>query len=411
LAKEYLREKLYDRALATARESLYSNLRNLDALQVCACVQRLKHDNAGANAVLATLLDLDPLNHCARFEKYLRGKASATDFTALIRNELPHETFLELAIWYHGVGLDTEAAKVLDLAPPTEEVLYWLAYLRHDTSLLAQAEAASSEFVFPFRPESIPVFEWAAQQRPAWQPRYFLALIYWHLGELTKARQLLAACGDQPQFAPLYAARAELAKEGSEADLKRAAQLDPAQWRYGTKLARYYLEHDDTAAALAVATDYSRQFPTNGTLALLRAKSLLLAGRNDAAAELLSSLHLLPAEGTTEARSLFHEAYLLLAVERLKSGSANEALRLIDIARQWPERLGAGKPYPEDVDERLENWLTGLCQLALKSPDAARPALERIRSIPARGKGQALSDLIRLSKSWQASDPGTDRAK
>jgi hypothetical protein len=426
LAKEYLRKKLYDRALTSARESLSSNARNLDALQLCACAQRLRGDRAGANAALATLLELDPLNHCARFEQYLRGKASAKDFTALIRNELPQETFLELAIWYHAVGLDTDAAKVLDLAPPTAEVLYWLAYVHHDPSLLARAEAASPEFVFPFRPESIPVFAWAVQQRRAWQPSYFLALIRWHLGELPEARQLLAACGETPQFAPFYAARAQLAKEDAATDLKGAAQLDLAQWRYGAMLARHYLKRDDPAAALTIATDYARRFPANDSLALLRAKSLLLMGQNQAAAEFLSSLHLLPAEGTTEARALFHEAHLLLAVERLEAGSANDALRLVKTARQWPETLGAGKPYPADVDERLDDWFTAQCELACKSPEAARRSLDRILAVPAHGKSQCIGDLIRalalkqegqtaegeqLLKAWRAEAPGTDLAK
>ena len=426
LAKEYLREKLYDRALASARESLCSNVRNLDALQLCACVQRLRGDASGGNAALAALLELDPLNHCARFEQYLRGKSSAKDFTALIRNELPHETLLELAAWYHGVGLDVEAAKVLDLAPPNAEALYWLAYLHQDTNLLARAEAASPEFVFPFRIESIPVFEWAAQHRPAWQPNYFLALIRWRLDELSRARQLLADCGDQPRFAPFFAARAQLDEATTVSDFQHAARLDPSQWRYGAMLARHYLKHNDPAAALGVAADYAQRFPANDALALLRAKSLLLTGQHEKAANLLSSLHVLPAEGTTEARGLFHEAFLLLAAERFQAGAFDDALQLLNTARQWPEKLGTGKPYPADLDERLEDWFAAQCQLRLKAPEAARPALDRILTIPARKKGQAINDLIRalalkqsgrapeatqLLKDWQAQDPGTDLAK
>ena len=425
LAKEFLREKLYDRALATATESLLSNARNLDALQVCACSQRLQGNVTGAAATLTTLLALDPLNHFARFEQYLLGKARPGDFTALIRNELPHETFLELAVWYHGVGLDTDALKVLDLAPPTGETLYWLAWLRRDPNLLARAEAASPEFVFPFRTESIPVFEWAAQQHPAWQPNYYHALIRWHLGELARARELLAACGDTPRFAQFYAARAQLAKDGSAADLQRAAQLDPAQWRYGAMLARHHLKRDDPAAALAVASDYAKRFPAKDALALLRAKGLLLTGQYQAAAEYLASLRVLPAEGPTEARSLFHEAHLLFAVERLQAGAFSDALRLVGLARQWPENLGAGKPYPADLDERLEDWFTVQCQLALKAPAEARAALDRILATPARPHGQGTGDLIRalalkqsgrdaesqqLLSAWQAQAPGSSLA-
>jgi hypothetical protein len=305
-------------------------------------------------------------------------------------------------------------------------VLYWLAYLRRDTNLLARAEAASPEFVFPFRPEAIPIFQWAAQQQPAWQPNYFLALIRWHLGELPESRQLLAAWGDQPHFAPFYAARAQLSEDDALRDLQRAAQLDPGQWRYGAMLARHQLKHEDPAAPLAVANDYARRFPANDTLALLRAKSLLLTGQHRAAAEFLSSLHVLPAEGTTEARALFHEAYLLWAVERLQAGTFDDALRLVKTARGWPEQLGSGKPYPADCDERLEDWFTSQCQVALKTPDSARQALDKILAIPASNKGQGLGDLIRalalkqsghateaeqLLKAWQAQAPDTDLAK
>ncbi len=426
LAKACVREKLYDRALASAREALCSNARNLDALQLCACIQRLRGDDAGADAAVSALHGLDPINHCARFEQYLRNKATAGEFTTLIRNELPHETLLELAAWYRGVGLDSDAAKVLELAPPTAEVLYWLAYLRHDPGALARAEAASPEFVFPFRPESIAVFEWAAQQGRAWQPRYFLALIRWHLDQLPQARELLAACGDEPPFAPFYAARAQVAENNAATDLKRAAALDASQWRYGAMLARHYLKRADPAAALGIATDYAQRFPANDSLALLRAKSLLLTGQHQAAAELLSTLRVLPAEGTTEARALFHEANLLLAVERLQAGAFDDALRLVNTARQWPETLGAGKPYPADVDERLEDWFAAQCQFELKVPDAAHQALARILAITPRPKGQGTGDLIhalalkqsrraaeaeQFFKDWQAQAPDSDLAK
>ena len=187
-------------------------------------------------------------------------------------------------------------------------------------------------------------------------------------------------------------------------------------------LARHYLKHDDPAAALAVAADYARRFPANDTLALLRAKSLLLTGQHQAAAELLSSLHVLPAEGTTEARALFHEAFLLWAVDRLQAGAFDDALRLVATARQWPETLGAGKPYPADIDERLEDWLTAQCQLARKP--LTPPARRWTESWPSRRAqtGQGTGDLIRalalkqsgraaeaeqLLKEWQSNEPRT----
>jgi tetratricopeptide (TPR) repeat protein len=470
LAKEYLREKVYDRAVAAAEESLFSNVRNLDALQVCACARRLMGDNAGANAALTILFKLDPLNHFAHCEQYLGGKKRSRSLTALVRNELPHETYLELAAWYHDVGLDEDAVKVLKLAPPKAEVVFWLAFLQRDTNLLDRALSASPEFVFPFRTEAIPVFEWAVQQVGGWQPKYYLALIRWHLGNLTEAERLLDACSSDPRFAPFYAARAQVVAElltersaqasssglrsrspqrtgkgrgeGRRAqtavfpadaaadpvlrDLQRAGQLDAGQWRFGVMLAQHCIQRGDPAAALAVAADYTKRFPANDKLALLRAKTLLLTGQNQLAADFLASLHVLPAEGTTEARALFREAHLLLAVDRLRLGSPDDALRLVGIARQWPERLGSGKPYASDIDERLEDWVTVQCDLALKDPVKARQALDKILTIPASQKGQGTGDLIRalalqrvgrnseaeqLLKAWKSRDPESDLAE
>ena len=94
---------------------------------------------------------------------------------------------------------------------------------------------------------------------------------------------------------------------------------------------------------------------------------------------------------------------------------------MVNTARQWPESLGAGKPYR--VDERLEDWFTAQCRFALQAPDAAHQALDSILAIPARKKGQETGDLIRalalkqsghaaeaeqLLKDWQAQAPATD---
>ena len=249
LSEVYLRERRDDRALGFAESSLDNNRRNLDALQLKAVIHRLRGDCEGAAAALTALLALDPLNHCARFEKYLNGQASREDFIGLIRNELPHETYLELGAWYHGLGLIEDAAKVLDFAPPTPEGLYWLAVLRHDAQFLVRAGAASPELVFPFRSESIPVFEWSCSQSRAWQPRYYLALIRWYQGDPGKARELLAACGDEPQFGPFYAARAQVNSENATRDLNRAIELDPGQWRYGSMLVKEQIRGGHPAAA------------------------------------------------------------------------------------------------------------------------------------------------------------------
>jgi tetratricopeptide (TPR) repeat protein len=90
----------------------------------------------------------------------------------------------------------------------------------------------------------------------------------------------------------------------------------------------------------------------------------------------LTSANLLPAEGATQAHALYREAYLKLSVERMKAGLYDQALELIAKAREWPENLGAGAPYPIDIDDRLEDWLTFQCYRGLGLQKEAQQTLK-----------------------------------
>ena len=108
------------------------------------------------------------------------------DIRDYVKNEMPQETFLEQALFCCGYGADLVRKELLSLAPQTAEILYHRAYIREwrRTKLkldeqLSEANAASPYLVFPHRPESIKVFEWAIANSKSWKPKYYLALIYW----------------------------------------------------------------------------------------------------------------------------------------------------------------------------------------------------------------------------------------
>ncbi|MBE0656056.1 MAG: DUF5107 domain-containing protein [Bryobacteraceae bacterium] len=395
LAKLALHAGDFARAGVDAGRSLEFNQRNLEAHQLLALVLRLqeRHDEAGK--ALDALLALDPLNAFAGFEKALaEGSETARGtFAASVRNEMPQEIFLELAAWYHGLGRTAEAAQVLELAPQTAEVLYWRARLASNhaaaTALLRQAEAASPERVFPFRAESAEVLQWATSRTSSWRPRYYLALVHWGAGNLDEARRLFDECGEQPDYAPFYAARAlvfeDVSLDRSLADLREAARRDPSQWRFGKMLIERQLRQGTPAIALETARRYCAESPENYILGMLHAKALLAEGHHQQAAERLTRLQVLPYEGATEGRRLYREALLMLAVENLHKGDTTAALRSIDAARLWPENLGAGKPYPEDVDERLEDFLAAQALSRQGDSATASKLLEPLTTSGARG--------------------------
>ena len=69
-------------------------------------------------------------------------------------------------------------------------------------------------------------------------------------------------------------------------------------------------------------------------------------------------IDILPFEGATIGRELYHEAELMQAIDNMAVKKYAAALAYIDNAKKWPENLGVGKPYAGNLDERLEDWMT-----------------------------------------------------
>ncbi|MDH4091926.1 MAG: DUF5107 domain-containing protein [Cyclobacteriaceae bacterium] len=379
LSKIYMRENDFVNAIHYAKRSLEVNANNLDAHQLLSLVYRITNEKEKAEASLATLHTLNPLNHFIQYEAYrwMPTEATRNAFTSLIRNELPHETYLQLADWYLSLGLLNESLEVLSLAPPNPEVYYWMAYLKSKLkesdaiSFIQKGNMLSAELVFPFRSKTAEILEWVIRESNDWKPKYYLGLIYWSRNNLARARTLFTLCGN-PEFSPFYAARASLMKDGNYAsDVKKAAELNPKEWRYGKLLVDHAIEANDYAEALAIAKQYSARFPQDFRIGMLLAKTLLLNKQYKQCSDLLNKISILPYEGATDGRLLYREAWLMQAVQQLQSKKYKAAIKSIQAAHRWPANLGVGKPYDADIDTRLENYLEGICLEGTDSPQLA----------------------------------------
>jgi Tfp pilus assembly protein PilF len=387
LSKAYFRKQDLEKALEYARKSLVYNQDNLDDYRIQALIYRVQNKEARAREVLDKIITLDPLSHFARFEQYL-WKASAENekyFTSAIRDEMPQETFLELSLWYHQLGRNEEALKVLSFSPPSTEVSYWKAFLENKPVNTDHPEMAAA---LPFRAETAEILDTLIQNNGDWKLKYHLALIWWSRNNTEKAKALFSACGQAPAYAPFYAARAALFPSDAESNLEKAIQLDKQQWRYSKLLTEYYLLQKENEKALAVVGPYYKEHPANYIIGMLYAKTLLLNKQYTTADAVLTKLDVIPFEGATDGRRLYHEAKLMQAVAELKNNQPKKALVFIAAARKWPENLGAGKPYPEDADERLEDWLDYQSFSRLRDKSKAQLALNHILSFAPK-KGQA----------------------
>ncbi|MEJ1239689.1 DUF5107 domain-containing protein [Chryseolinea sp. T2] len=385
LSKLYFGDGNLTKAVYYARKAVEFNANNVEAIQVMATAARLQGDKNAAAESLERLTAINPLNHFVRFEKYRSepSEANATTFRSLIRNEISSETYLQLAEWYYSLGQINEALTVLQLSPEHAEISYWIAYFKSRMKdkeafpYLEKADKLSPNLIFPFRLTSLEVFKWAVENSKSWKPKYYLALLYWSRNDLDPARTLFNECGN-PDYPPFYAARAELMKnDGYANDVKRAAQLDPREWRYGKLLVNNYIETKNYDLALVTAKEYNKKFPQDFRISMLLAKSLLLNKQYKACSDLLDKISILPYEGATDGKQLYSEAWMMQAIDQLKRGKYREATASVSKARQWPDRLGVGKPYDNDIDDRAETYLDALI-------------LEKSKSAAAEQKWQAV---------------------
>jgi tetratricopeptide (TPR) repeat protein len=342
-----------------------------EAWNMLAMISRKKGDTGNALKYIDGQLELDPLDHFARFEKYLNSgsESDRKEFVGLIRQELPHETYIEMAIQYYQWNLTEEAVRMLELAPAHPMVQVWQAYLldkmgekEQSGRMLDRALAASPALVFPFRPEMIVVFDWADQQKPNWKWRYYKALILWQNNQDDEAKSLFASCGTEPDFMPFYLAKAELFRNETslaEASLNMAYQLDRTNWRPGIKLARFYERENQKEKALGIALDNYKANPGNNVVGLQYAQMLRLNGRYADALFTLNHLNMLPAEGDVDAHTLFRETNILYALEFMKAGKWNKAALYLQKAETWPENLFSGEPYLPD--NRMTRFFAAYC--------------------------------------------------
>jgi predicted Zn-dependent protease len=412
LARLYFKENNFEKAIQYARKSIDFNNYAIDAYQLLAVIFRLKSVNKFEPAsTVNTILRYDQLNHFSKFEKYLKQNSATNkeDFIGLIRNEMPYETFLELAIWYNNIGRKEDAAKVLQLSPPNAEVMYWQAFLENKP---LNVNNLNPEMVFPFRPETAEILEHLIAQYDHWLLKYNLALIHWSCNNIDRAAELFTQCGTQSTYAPFYAARAKFFMEkdsaGAFRDLQQAVLLDKNQWRYGRNLINYYINHKQPEKALSVAEQYTKQFPSNYLISMLYARTLLLNKQYNSADVLLRKIKILPNEGATGGRQLYKEVQLMLALEEIKKKNYKKALGYITAARQWPENLGVGKPYDSDIDERLEDWLSYEIYSKQGNKEAAAKMLDKIITYTASltAKGNISPSINNLVSAWALEKTG-----
>jgi len=388
LAEICLLEKNFGQAVEYGQRAVDFNKFNIGAYETMATAFRKMNKPEEARKILGQVLDIDPLDHLARFEAYLLSPSQKNldAFKSQVRNELPQENYLEMALYYIRTGCDDEAITLLKIAPEHATVYYWLALLLLEKSgeesktYLDKASEFSPALVFPFREEEIPLFKWAISERPQdWKPKYYLGLIYSAKGRIEETQTLFEQC-DSADFAPFFLARGslfrKLAPQKALADFEKAVQMDEKSWRSWHTLIDFHLRQAKRENALEDARKAVGLFPEAIPIRIDLVKALMARGGYEEAADILANVEALPYEGASEIHSLYAETHLQLGLQSMKKGNWTQAIERLERSKEYPERLGTGKPF--DPDLRKQDYLELVCYEKLGQKDRAQEALKSI---------------------------------
>mgnify|MGYP006427665013 CR=1 FL=1 len=435
IAELYLKEVYYNRASKFAQRALENNPLNIEAMQLLAMLHRLQDDEIKADSMLNRIYSVDKLNHFARFERYLLNSEQKTleDFRNLIRNELPAETYLGLAVFYLNAGRQQDAITLLRQTNNQNHAIIklWLAYLTRIESpgqskkYLDDALTSSPAFIFPHRTQTLEILNWAREQTNNWVPNYYLGLIYWHKQQPDLARKIFNELGNRPDYGPFYIMRAELNKSSANdsgsirKDLTRALDLSPESWRSWHALNTYYVAHCQLDELLDNAEQAYQKFPKQDAIKMGYAQALLLNGHYEQCVTHLNTIRVLPFEGAQAGRVLQEQAHLLAAIHAVESQAYKKALKFIDDSRDWPEHLGVGQPYNPDL--RLKDLLTATVYKLDGRSKKAKPFYLNIRNYteqyPSKTRTQYLAHALatyimgdtakadELMDAWLEADP------
>ncbi|MCD6516375.1 MAG: DUF5107 domain-containing protein [Candidatus Aminicenantes bacterium] len=363
-AEIYMMERRYERAVDYSIKSLDYNRTNLNAYQVMCAAYRKSGQFKKAEQVIQEIREIDPLSHFARYETFLlkQNRRNLDDFQSMVRCEYREETYLELALFYCRIGLEEECARILDLVSDYPTACYWLAYVwRHkdpekSRSYLDKASSLPPDLVFPFREESIKVFQWAASIRPDdWKAKYYLSLIYWSKARVKASLALLKDCGD-PDFAPFFFVRGYLLKEqdrnAAQADYEKAVRVQEDSWRNWYRLIQFYNENNRREKALAAAQKAFEKFSDRVPVRVEYVKALMNDKQFKEAASIMDDTTALPYEGATGIHRLFVECHINIALEYMGKGDYEKAVEHLLRSKEFPERLGTGKPFEPDFSRQ-----------------------------------------------------------
>lgn len=302
---------------------------------------------------------------------------------------------LEAAYFAVDVGAITLAQRLLEATVQREPLLQspmahmLLAYLLHQSgnssladSKLTTAAALSPDYVFPSRPESLPVLRFAIDRMPeAGVFHLYLGNLYAGFGRLDEAVAAWHQAIEKNESLSvahrnlgMHAWKKENDLAKAAAHFERALAARPSDQILYRDYARVLIAQEKRPDAIALLERSPEEPSRRGDLTTLLAQAYLDEQNYDATLALLNGKSFSNWEGNATTWNIYHRAHLARGKQRLEAGDAANALADFEASLAYPDNLGVGRPA--DPEEAESYYWKGRALAALNRTDDARKAYE-----------------------------------
>jgi tetratricopeptide (TPR) repeat protein len=414
-----------EKALDQVNESLKTNSGNNSALNLRASLLRKTGDLNGAQKTVESILESDLLDFRACNEDYLLAKQEGNSIMAKkILDDLNKkmrdfdQNYLSLAAGYLNDGMPEEADEVLHrYRGKNPEIFYYMGYIcdkkgnrEEAAKLFGEGSALPVDYCFPYRLESVKIFDLATKYNPD------DAKPYYYLGNLLYDRQPQKAIGYwekavklDPSFAiafrnlgwayyqtnhdvPKAIAAYENAVKNKNDDPVYYAELDPL----------YELNNTPVETRVKLFAGNNDAVKKRDDSFIRQVLVLVLSDQPEKALEYLNNRYFGYREGSSRVADVTVDAHLLLGKKYMALKNYKQALE------QFTASLNTF--VGEENNRRIPqiNYFIGLAYEALGNKSKAKACFTKSAEQQARASGyisyyQGLS-MNRLGNSQKAAE-------
>ncbi|MDH3652229.1 MAG: tetratricopeptide repeat protein, partial [Saprospiraceae bacterium] len=403
LAQISMIRKNHQMALSEINRSLDYNNTNLRALTLKISVLRKLGKKEEARDNLSTALQKDALNFYAINEGTLLGEM---DSRALKQLGNRPESYLELSIEYLNTGLLDEAKAILDRAANSEHeklsdhptIHYYLGYLYDNMNNAEKAahhfdlgNTLSTDYCFPFRFESIEIFESAIAYNPSDSRAYY------YLGNLLYDKQPAQAIISWEKAVELEPDLAIAHRNIGwgyyqiKNDLVRAIAAYEAAVHHDKTQAKYYYELDKLyeRSGTDIQKRYEFLIENHAFVSqrpdafLQEVQVMLLFGKYEKAIDYLLNNFFPRQEGVDNLHDIYVDACLAQGINELRSDNPKNALEYFLMASDYPTNHQIARSLNYDRDVQIQ-YFQALSYEKLNKTMEASSLLEKISKLEIR---------------------------